>query len=65
MSFSFNVLGYKVGVGLSNPATWQFLNLTVNVVQRPVIVSVSVNVLGVAAAVEVVKVVTDDASTAQ
>lgn len=62
MKFSFNMLGYRISVGLTNPPTWQSLSLTVNVVQRPVIVSVGLNVLGMAADVEVVKIVADGIS---
>ena len=65
MRFSFSAMGYRVSVGLSNPPTWQFLSLTVNVVQRPVIISVGLNVLGMAADVEVVKVVADGISAGE
>ena len=65
MKFSFSALGYRVSVGLGNPPTWQFLSLTVNVVQRPVIISVGLNVLGMAADVEVVKIVADGISAGE
>lgn len=65
MKFSFSAMGYRVSVGLSNPPTWQFLSLTVNVVQRPVIISVGLNVLGMAADVEVVKIVADGIPTGE
>ena len=55
MGFSFSLLGYRFDVALSNPPTWQFLDVHIQVVQKPVVVGVTVNVVGIQAAVSISK----------
>lgn len=59
MAFKFSVLGYKCEVSLSNPPTWQFVDVHMTVVQKPVVVGIVLNIVGLQAAISIAKVVAE------